>query len=202
MENDVHIIHNIFKDDERRKLIELSKHHLKDKKELDQLSGRDFTDTGTQTLPNLHEFPEFHNSFSKIIQIINKGFQSNLGIQNAWVNCQHRRRKIVWHSHEGKPTRLSPETKYTPIYSAVYYMRATPYINAGILFQQVKTYKPYFIRCKQNSLLIFPSHIQHSIPRGLTGVPKRYTLAIDLVENPRGGYENGVFNFPLHMDGI
>ena len=53
-------------------------------------------------------------------------------------------------------------------------MKTFPLLNSGTLFKDEG-----FIRCPQNSLIVFPSHLVHSVPKYRFGF-SRYTLAMDL----------------------
>ena len=64
--------------------------------------------------------------------------------------------------------------QHTSDYSCVYYIKTLPYFNSGTLFKDYG-----FVRAKQNSLILFPSHLYHSTPGSIFRF-KRYTMAFDL----------------------
>ena len=83
-------------------------------------------------------------------------------IDKVWVNEDRGYKKdICWHRHESQLT-------------AVYYMKTIPLINSGTLFEDK------FVRCKQNSILIFPGHLMHGTPSYPFHWVKRYSISMDI----------------------
>tara|TARA_R100000008_G_C3559405_1_gene155192 strand:- start:42 stop:512 length:471 start_codon:yes stop_codon:yes gene_type:complete len=116
-----------------------------------------------QTSHLLHTHPDIN----KYVRLIGEKITQKLGlpieIKKTWVNEDRGYKKdIFWHNH--------PQVDLT----AVYYMQTLPLINSGTLFEDK------FVRCKQNSVLLFPGSIVHGTPSYPFHWIKRYTLAIDM----------------------
>ena len=77
--------------------------------------------------------------------------------------------KRVWHNHYRDYPGFDNST-----HSVVYYMKTFPFFSNGTLFE-----KHGFVKAKQNSLMVFPSHWNHSTPGSIFRF-KRYTMAFDL----------------------
>ena len=164
------IIDNIFSEEERKKLIDLSQPLLVPSERLQASSleydvdgkprGRKFY-PGKQSFPTVHLHPDFQYYFNHILDLVNStGIR--VKIKEAWVNYHDAPRPLNWHIHfkEGSD------------YCVIYYMK-TNWIDSGTVFRDK------FVKVPQNSLLLFPCHLEHSVPRNLLRL-KRYTLAIDL----------------------
>ena len=161
----IEIIDNIFSEEERKKLIDLSQPLLVPSERF-QASAfengypRKFY-PGKQSFPTVHLHPDFQYYFNHIVELVNStGIR--VKIKEAWVNYHDAPRPLNWHIHfkEGSD------------YCVIYYMK-TNWIDSGTVFRDK------FVKVPQNSLLLFPCHLEHSVPRNLLRL-KRYTLAIDL----------------------
>ena len=159
------IIDNVFSEEERKKLIDLSQPLLVPSERL-QASAfengypRKFYPV-KQSFPTVHLHPDFQYYFNHILDLVNStGIR--VKIKEAWVNYHDAPRPLNWHIHfkEGSD------------YCVIYYMK-TNWIDSGTVFRDK------FVKVPQNSLLLFPCHLEHSVPRNLLRL-KRYTLAIDL----------------------
>ena len=155
------VIKNVLKKNERKQLIKDCQPFLIDGKELSKRFSKGKY-PGKQTLDNLHRHYPFILPLSHMISLISKELNiGHLKVEKAWVNwCDGK--DNVWHHH-------------IPFdYSVVYYMKTFPLLNSGTVFTDEG-----FIRCPQNSLIVFPSHLVHSVPKYRFGF-SRYTLAMDL----------------------
>ena len=155
------IIDNIFSEEERKELIEISKPLLVTPERLNASDpGRIFY-PGKQSFPTVHLHPDFQYYFNHIVELVNN---TGIGVKvkEAWINYHYTRRPLNWHTH--------PRTGSD--HCAIYYMK-TNWIDSGTVFRDK------FVKVPQNSLLLFSCHLEHSVPRNLLGL-KRYTLAMDL----------------------
>ena len=149
-------IKNVLTNRERKDLIKFSQLHLKD-------LGRGFP--GKQTLGNLPTYPQFVPAFEHMVNLIIKKLKvPQLQIIKSWINCL-----------DGKDTLMHNHVPFD--YSVVYYIKTFPFLNSGTFF---KNYG--LVRCPQNSLIVFPSYLDHSNPSYRLGLT-RYTLAMDLKVN-------------------
>ena len=87
----------------------------------------------------------------------------NYIIERSWINWTNGDKKdIGWHRHDAD-------------LSVVYYIKIPlPLFSNGTLFRDG------FVKAPQNSLLIFPSHLEHTAPSSPFRFD-RYTLAMDLL---------------------
>ena len=154
---EIHLIEKVFRDNERKKLLEDSKPLL-----LSLKNSGGATYPGKQTLPNLQMNPKFEFPLNHLMEVINKKTRLNLALDRAWVNWTNGRKKdLMWHNHPSD-------------YSAVYYMKTPlPWFSNGTLF------RTGLIKTPENSVLIFPSHLEHTAPTSPFRFG-RYTLALDL----------------------
>ena len=85
-------------------------------------------------------------------------------IQRAWVNWTNgEKEQINWHTHPNSDVSL------------VYYMDIPlPFFSNGTLFRDK------FIKVPQNSLLLFPSSMEHTAPPSPLRFD-RYTMALSLI---------------------
>ena len=69
-------------------------------------------------------------------------------ILKSWINWTNGKKKdIQWHNH-----------KDSGDLSLVYYMKTFPFFSNGTLFRR------WMVKAPQNSILIFPCHIEHTAP--------------------------------------
>ena len=146
----IHLIENILKEEERKKLIKDCKPLLLD-------LGPDYPGKQSSPLqPELH-FEWIHKIFlSNAENAIKKSLEWDI----SWFLLTHGKRKnICWHNH--------------PVdYAGVYYMKTFPFFSNGTLF------KDRFIKAPQNSLLIFPGHLYHTAPTSPFPFD-RYTMSLN-----------------------
>ena len=155
----LHIIENVFMEEERKDFLEKSKPFLADSRKFINTEGFYWFKL---TSPSMNLVPSLRVYHEHLLKLIKKEIGLNLAIMGAWMNLTDGRRKeIKWHTH--------------PVdYAGVYYMKTTPFFNSGTV---IKEYG--LVRSPQNSLLIFPGNLYHSTP----GFPfrfKRYTYAFNL----------------------
>ena len=115
-----------------------------------------------QTSANLHLREGFGVYAQFMHRAAEKATGQNLKIGLAWVlRSKGRREDMNWHNHH----------LYHPYdYSLIYYMKS---FRSGTLFREG------FVKAKQNSLLIFPSEIEHTTPSSFFHFD-RYTFSMDL----------------------
>lgn len=155
-----HIVKNVLTNKERKKLIADCKPHLIDGKELEKKYGKTFP--AKQTLETIYHIPCFREPINKILVTIANTLRQGIVLQRVWINCTTGKDEdSVWHNH--LPMK----------WSCVYYMKTIPFVDSGTLF------KDGFVRAPQNSLLIFPSHLEHTAPSSPLRF-KRYSMALDL----------------------
>ena len=161
-------IENIFTNEERKDFIKKSKPFLLDPEQLSDIASRmnlhGRTYPGKQTSPDLHERNEFKYEHNRIVSVIRRILGKDVLILKSWGNWTNGKKKdIQWHNH-----------KDSGDLSLVYYMKTVPFFSNGTVF------KERMVRSPQNSMLIFPCHMEHTAP----SCPfrfDRYTLAMDLV---------------------
>ena len=159
---DLYMMKNIFSHEIRTKIIEDCQSFLYTEKQLQQILHNNNSYPGKQTLPYLHENFQFKPIVDHLVDKVKKKFNLNLEIDRSWINWTNGKKKdISWHNH--------PQADY----SLVYYIKTFPFFSNGTLF------KNQFIKAPQNSLLVFPGHLEHTAPS--SPLPfGRYTLAMDL----------------------
>ena len=120
---------------------------------------------GKQTRSNLHELPYFNEIHSIFLKYIRQSTNHDYTITKSWVNWTNGSKKdICWHNHE-RECKLS----------AVYYLKTPlPFFSNGTLF------RTGLVKTPQNSLLIFPSYMEHTAPSSPFRF-SRYTLAMNLM---------------------
>ena len=157
-----HIVKNVLTNKERKKLIVDCKPHLIDGKELEKrYPGHHYP--AKQTNEKIYNVSYFQGPINKILRTVVKTVKEDLVLHRVWINCTTGKDEdSEWHNH-------------IPLkWSCVYYMKTIPFIDSGTLF------KDSFMRAPQNSLIIFPAHLDHCPPTS----PFRfesYTMALDLL---------------------
>ena len=146
------VINDILSKKQRKDLLELCKPLVKN------TSGV----PAKQSDPFLHLNP----SVRKYIEIFNKkisnGLSKQIYFQKVWVNeDMGYKRDVYWHNHQYE-------------LAAVYYLKTIPLVNSGTLFQDK------FVRCKQNSILLFPGYLMHGTPSYPFHWIKRYSIAMEI----------------------
>lgn len=147
-------INNVLSNRERKKLLELCKPLCKEMPGFAAKQSDEF----------LHMRPRIKQYIDIFGQKISNKLSKTIYFNKVWVNEDGGYKKdISWHRHHTELT-------------AVYYMKTIPIINSGTLF------KDEFVRCKQNSILIFPGHIVHGTPAYPFHWIKRYSIAMDIID--------------------
>jgi hypothetical protein len=145
-------INDVLSQKERKKLLNLCRPLVKD--------------TPGYPAKQSDEFLHLNPRVRKYINIFNQKISNRLSkqiyFQKVWVNEDRGyKRDVYWHNHSFD-------------LAAVYYLKTIPLINSGTLFQDK------FVRCKQNSILIFPGHLIHGTPSYPFHWIKRYSIAMDI----------------------
>tara|TARA_B100000029_G_scaffold62310_1_gene55884 strand:- start:333 stop:824 length:492 start_codon:yes stop_codon:yes gene_type:complete len=159
----MHSIKNLLPEERRKKLIEDLKPLLVSSLEMGFFYGGKFA--GKQTHATLYELPVFRSLMDEILEVIKEKTQLDLVVDKAWANWTNGdSNDIGWHSHTDVD------------YASVYYIK-TSFLNNGTMF------KDGFVKAPQNSLLVFPSHLEHTAPTYRRNNPfrfDRYTMSMDL----------------------
>ena len=162
---EIHIIENIFSEEERRKILEDSQRFFVDG---NLLGAGGYP--GRQTHPTIHLLSSFSWVHERLMERINNKTKLNLKVVQSWFNWTDGRKEYFsWHNH-----------KKTGDYAAVYYLKTLPFFNSGTLFKEYG-----FIRAPQNSIMIFPSDLMHSAPISFLRYD-RYSMALDLIYECNG----------------
>jgi len=124
---------------------------------------KSFTDThpGLQTDSNLHEYPEMQNFLKKI-----SSHTENFKISHCWANSTNGD-NIAWHSHPNFIVR-----------SIVYYLKNE--CELGTIFKKGEI-QVEVTKAPENSLAIFDSRLEHSVPMHLP--EERISVTVDLIAN-------------------
>ena len=160
-----HLIKNVLTKDQRKYMIKESIPLLKSFK----VQG-DRRYPGKQTRETLYLNPKFKPFINRMLELIYKRTGLVLEVSKSWVNWTNGNKKdIAWHSHSCD-------------YALVYYMRTPlPFFSNGTLFREG------LIKAPQNSLILFPSHLEHTAPTSPFRFD-RYTMAMDLnIRNDNDG---------------
>ena len=162
----IKIIKNILTNKERKQLIEYSKPLLLTGEELNRHAVQEGLrqvkfPPSKQTLSDLHRNDKFIPIIIKILKRIESETKLKVIVDNVWVNYNKgKKEEEAWHSHSYE-------------YAVVYYIKTIPFLNNGTRFENK------FVRAPQNSLIMFPGYLRHSVP-SYPFYFERYTLAIDL----------------------
>ena len=149
----MHLIRDVFSKEEREKCIE----------DLQPLLVNIPTMRGRQTHPTLHLLPQFSPLISRILKLSIEYTRLELIVHSAWAKLSNGKKECVgWHDH------LASGVDY----SSVYYIKVPFLMRNGTLFRDGLCKAP------QNSLLIFPAHLEHTTPRHFFG-GERYTFTVD-----------------------
>ena len=158
-------IDNILSNEERKLMIKESKPLFLTGEQLNEYYGPKAYPSGDQTHPHLHEYPAFITPIRNMLLRIQTETGMTFMTNKAWVNRNiGKRKEECWHNHEKAP------------YVCVYYMKTIPFINSGTRFRKK------FVRSPQNSLIIFPGQIEHTVPTypHLFNWTRRYSFSMNL----------------------
>ena len=151
------MIHNVLTEEERIYILNFVN------KKLENI----FESPGLQTKPNLHTFKEMDFFISRIKQYI-QGYK----IYKCWANSSMGD-YIFWHQHP-KPV----------VKSLVYYLVNNN--NYGTMFRLKRETEEdpvsniKIVKCPQNSIYIFDSNLDHSVPCHLK--ENRISITMDLIK--------------------
>ena len=160
MDPDKILIKNVLTSDQRKRLEKECKPHLKD-------WGEDYP--GIQTQRFFANSPQFKWAHKIFNEIASKELRIPLRFEcSFFAESNGNKESILWHDH--------------PVdYVGVYYMKIPfPFFSNGTLF------KEGFVKAPQNSLLLFPGHLMHSIPTSPLRF-KRCTMSLNWNRDPNVG---------------
>ena len=158
---DIHLIKNILTDKERKKLIKDVQPLLLSGEEMQKLLPGIEYKPGKRTFADIQLHPDFKIVQQRVVDKINKYTKLNVGVCKSWIFLTRGKDKF-WHTH--------PDADW----AAVYYIRTFPFFNNGTLFRHGLFEAP------QNSIIIFPSHLEHTAPTFPFRI-NRYTWGMDLI---------------------
>ena len=142
------VVNNLFTPEFRNNLIEELKPLLVDGSTMAtfyQFNGRI---PGRQTHSTLHLHPNFKEVLESITEHVTNSLRKDVKISRMWgLWIDGKKEHMNWHNH-------SPED-----YSAIYYLKVPPFIRNGTIFEDRG-----LVRADENSLLIFPSNLNHTSP--------------------------------------
>ena len=170
------LIKNVLSNKQRKKLIRDVQPLLKTSDEISDFYNRHEGQryAGRQTPSNLHEDPKFLEPIITMMTRIHKETGKNFVVRKSWINWTNGSKKeVVWHDHLRTVARGAG-------YTMVYYLKIPlPFFSNGTLFKEEG-----FITAPQNSILIFPPHLEHTAPSSPFRL-ERYTMSLDLFNDPR-----------------
>ena len=103
---------------------------------------------GRQTHSTLHLHPNFKEVLESITEHVTNSLRKDVKISRMWgLWIDGKKEHMNWHNH-------SPED-----YSAIYYLKVPSFIRNGTIFEDRG-----LVRSDENSLLIFPSNLNHTSP--------------------------------------
>ena len=156
------VVNNLFTPEFRNNLIEELKPLLVDGSTMAtfyQFNGRI---PGRQTHSTLHLHPNFKEVLESITEHVSRSFRKNVKVSKMWgLWINGKKEHMNWHDH-------SPHD-----YSAIYYLKVPPFIRNGTIFEDRG-----LVRADENSLLIFPSNLNHTSP-SYFWKGDRYTISAD-----------------------
>ena len=159
----VKVIKNVLTNDERKKLLKDVQPLLVDGTTLAAYYKSYQRYPGKQTHDTLHLHPDFIPTLIYMVKLISKEMGKKFVLERAWANYSNGKKvDMGWHNH-----RRDCE------YVAVYYMKTFPLFSNGTLFRDG------LVKAPQNSILVFPSDIDHTAPSSPLRF-SRYTLAVNL----------------------
>lgn len=149
-----------------------------------------------QSQTNLHELTEWQELFEWIrkqatLYWESLGFKSNdLFFTQSWLNCMPQQSTIDWHYHSNS------------MISGVYYLK-TDEFSGGTLFQSTKNHLEgmiqtdvlgltdyncgeFLITPTQDTVVLFPSYMNHKSQPNLTSDANRYTIAFNMMPKTLG----------------
>ena len=153
--NEVFLTKDVLTEPQRKRLLEDLQPFLKD------FPGW----PGKQSNQNLHLCSQFDAIFKRFLEIatgmVGEALRwgSEEGTVSFFNETTGRKKDIAWHSHPSD-------------FSGVYYIKTFPFFSNGTLFRDG------FAKAPQNSLLIFPSHLEHTAPSSPLRF-KRYTMGLN-----------------------
>ena len=179
MSDRINIVENVFTKNQREKLIEDSHPFFRDGNEYASILTSKYNSgygVGYQegfnwfrlTYPTVHLHPDFDWAFDIILSKVKKlGFNfKKKDVISSWMNLTNGSQdkgNLKWHDH-----------KTDADYVVVYYIKMFPFFSNGTLFKDYG-----LVKAKQNSMLLFPSHLDHATPSSPLRF-KRQTWAINL----------------------
>jgi hypothetical protein len=170
---EIKIINNIFTEDQRKKLIDDVQPLMVDGVYLNNYYGikkgyQEGFNWFRLTYPTVHLHPDFDWAFDIILSKVKKlGFNfKKKDVISSWMNLTNGSQdkgNLKWHDH-----------KTDADYVVVYYIKMFPFFSNGTLFKDYG-----LVKAKQNSMLLFPSHLDHATPSSPLRF-ERYSWSINL----------------------
>tara|TARA_B100000287_G_C20596054_1_gene766175 strand:- start:848 stop:1306 length:459 start_codon:yes stop_codon:yes gene_type:complete len=149
MEN-ICLLSNVLQRDERKQLIENSQSLF-------------VVTNNAQTPSILHLHYKFIPILNHLLSAISHRTELKLEMISAWMlRTRGKEEDVSWHNH----------LKSGADYSMVYYVKSP-------LFFTGTSFRHGFVRASQNSMILFPSCLEHASPRHPLGI-ERYVLSADL----------------------
>ena len=155
----VNLIKNVLTQPERKRLLQDIKPFLKE-------FGPDWP--GRQSNANLHLYSQFEEILKRFLLIAQRVIGEELmwgpreeGPVSFFTETNGTKESMHWHTHNSH-------------YTGVYYIKTFPFFSNGTLFRDG------FFKAPQNSLIIFPSSLEHTSPR--SPLPfKRYSMGLNFI---------------------
>ena len=153
--NEIFLTKDVLTEPQRKKLLEDLKPFLKD---FPGVPGR-------QSNQDLHSCSQFNSIFERFLTIATRmvGEALRWGAKRETVSFFNetigKKEDITWHSHPSD-------------FSGVYYIKTFPFFSNGTLFRDG------FFEAPQNSLIIFPSGLEHTAPSSPLRF-KRYKMGLN-----------------------
>ena len=164
MVDDIYLINNLFTPEFRNNLIEELKPLLLDGSTLATFYNFKTSFPGRQTHNTLHLHPNFKEVLESITELVTSILRKDVKISTMWgLWVDGKKDHMNWHNH-------SPND-----YSIVYYLKVPPFIRNGTVFEDRG-----LVRTDENSLLIFPSNLNHTSP-SYFWKGDRYVISADYV---------------------
>tara|TARA_B100001094_G_C17678063_1_gene552035 strand:- start:43 stop:570 length:528 start_codon:yes stop_codon:yes gene_type:complete len=159
------VIKNVLTNKERKKLLKDCKPFLHTADQLKYMYNKEAKYAGKQTKSMLHENQIIMKPMISIMKRLYEETGRNFVIRRSWINWTNgSKSQELWHTHG----------KEFGDWIAVYYIKTPlPFFSNGTLFREK------FVKAPQNSLLLFPNHLEHTAPTSPFRLD-RYTMGIDL----------------------
>ena len=151
--DDIHLIKNIFTEEERKRIIQ----------NLQPLLTTLYNCPGRQTWPTIHLHETMSPFITRLLNLTQEKLGLNLEIQRAWAKWSNGKKdQMNWHKHDSD-------------IASVYYLKTNSFLNSGTLFKDRG-----FVRASPNDFIIFPGNFEHSTPSHPFGI-ERYVVSVNFM---------------------